>query len=230
MPKKSFKNQVLLLKSLGVKFELISEQEAKEYLTNSNYLFRLKCYLNNFILDVNKRYCVDFFVLKELAVIDMHLRKWIISTSLDIEHSIKVKIVSLHTGGKIDITQNKLNQFISNDEYINGELKRRVNIKNNYKINLYEKYDNNWELWSLLEVLDVGSLLKFMNFFEITIDINKNLLYRFKEIRNAAAHNSILLSNLKQHENFDITQILISNRGELINKTALKQKAKNPLC
>ena len=228
MPKKSFENQIELLKNVGVKFDLITEDEAMEYLTNSNYLFRLKCYLNNFIFDVDKKYCVDFFVLKELSVIDMHLRKWIISASLDVEHLIKVKIISLYTKNKIHITKSKINEFIKAEDYIDSSLKRKLEIKSSYKINLHEKYDNNWELWALLEVLDIGSLLKFMTFFDIKIDINKSLLYRFKEIRNAAAHNSILLSNLKPYKDFEITSILIPKRGELINKTSLKQKCKNP--
>jgi hypothetical protein len=75
MPKDIFNKQIELLKNKGVKFVLINEEEAINYLMKANYFFRIKCYLNNFDKNKEGKYNVDFLVLKELSTIDMYLRK-----------------------------------------------------------------------------------------------------------------------------------------------------------
>ena len=50
MPREKFSidGQIQQMKSKGIKFEMIDEKEAKEFLANHTYYFRLKFYANNY--------------------------------------------------------------------------------------------------------------------------------------------------------------------------------------
>ncbi len=229
MPKDIFNKQIELLKNKGVKFVLINEEEAINYLMKANYFFRIKCYLNNFDKNKEGKYNVDFLVLKELSTIDMYLRKWIISTTLDIEHIIKTKIMIAYTVREKEITQEDIKIFLKQHPHINHKIQAKMNAsKFEYKRSLFEKYNNEWEIWALLEVLDIGSLIRLIEFFKISIDINSGLLYSFRNIRNAAAHNSTLLSNLQTYPDFKVNSFLRGQLNTLLTNKSFERKIKNP--
>ena len=78
--KLTVKEQVEHMKSKGIQFNIITEEDAESYLNGNTYYFKLKAYVN-----------LEFAYLKELAILDMHLRHFILKTSVDLEHTIKVK-------------------------------------------------------------------------------------------------------------------------------------------
>lgn len=87
------------MKSKGIKFHEVSEADAKEFLLKNNYYMKLASYRANYEKnDVGKRIGeyknLDFGYLQELSTIDMHLRYIVIEMCLDIEHAIKVKLIS----------------------------------------------------------------------------------------------------------------------------------------
>lgn len=92
------------MKSKGITFHEVSENDAKEFLQKNNYYMKLAAYRANYEkCPTGKRAGqykkLDFGYLKELSVIDMHLRYIIIDMCLDIEHAIKVKLIN-------DVTNN----------------------------------------------------------------------------------------------------------------------------
>ena len=83
----------------GVTIKNITEREAIEYLRYNNNYYRLASYRKNYdkkLLgeDKGKYIGLDFSYLIDLSAIDMHLRFLIIRMCLDVEHSLKVKLVN----------------------------------------------------------------------------------------------------------------------------------------
>lgn len=87
------------LEEKGVKFELISKEEAKKYLKENNNYFKLVSYRKNFPKYENgsnegKYIDLDFKMLMDVSIIDMRLRKTMLSIVLDLEHYAKVRLLS----------------------------------------------------------------------------------------------------------------------------------------
>lgn len=218
-----YENQINKLKESGIKFKKITIDEAIIYLRDKTYLFRLKCYLNNYEKKDGK-YNIDFLELIEISTLDFHLRKLILAIMIDIEHIIKVNLINLYDNNKIENINDKINQFIKNKESC---LSKGWKINHSdYKYDLYNKYENKWELWAFIEILSFGNLQQFIKFLGIEIPHFKGLYFSLKNIRNAAAHNSLLLCNLKNNnENFYFTNkvkyFLLENKFTFAERTTL---------
>ena len=65
------------------------------FLEESTYFFKIKAFAKNFPKEraTGKYARVDFAYLRELAVLDAHLRKLIVSIALDVEHFLKVGLI-----------------------------------------------------------------------------------------------------------------------------------------
>ena len=86
--------QVRFLRDKGIKFNIISEEEAKEFLENNTYLFKLKAYTKNYLKNKNGQYqALEFAHLVELSVLDTHLRYVVLDLCLSIEHQLKVMLL-----------------------------------------------------------------------------------------------------------------------------------------
>lgn len=101
--------QIDHLKSRGVHFSLMSEDDARAYLEkNSNY-FRLRAYRLGFPkVEEGARkgeYAnLDFKMLVDLSIVDMLLRYEMLPLTLDVEHFAKVKLFKAHrdrAGGRL---------------------------------------------------------------------------------------------------------------------------------
>lgn len=224
----------------GIKFNIMTESEAINFLTKNNYYFKLKSYAKNFdtyIKGSNKgKYInLEFAYLVELSIIDMYLRKFIIDASLDIEHFAKNKLMR-------DVSNN-----INEDGYEIVEIlfKKYPRMKNNIKIkqnkysfskDLIDKYQDNLAIWNIVEILSFGDFLKLYKLYYKKYDIkssNNDLLWSVKCLRNAAAHNNCLLNSLKRkyskeierNESINLKISKISN----INKKERIKKMSNPI-
>lgn len=203
--------QIAHLKSKGIRFDLISEQDALSYLQENNNYFKLRAYRKNFPKhpDGEKRgqyIGLDFAMLKDIAIIDMHLRYTMIHMTLDIEHYARVKLVA-SVYGKDDgyqIVQDYLDSKKKQDSpdrynHIMAELNR--NRKNPYCGGLIEKYSGKYPIWAFVEVITLGTFIDFYRFCGQQIGdkelVNDSyLLSTMKELRNAAAHNNCVLNEL----------------------------------
>lgn len=154
---------------------------------------------------IDGKYNIDFLELIELSTIDFHLRKLVISTMIDLEHIIKVKLMNLFDNNEIKNAKKRINTLIKD-----GILSiRRINEISvfDYKYDLYKKYEGKWELWALIEILPFGSLIMLIKNLEVEIDNLKNFYFPLRKLRNEAAHNSLLLCNLRNiNHNFDFTK------------------------
>lgn len=207
--------QVECLKEKGVKFELMSEDEAKDYLAQNNNYFRLGSYRRGFArVAEGKRkgeyIKLDFKMLVDLAVIDMLLRFEMLPITLDIEHYSKIKLLN-----KIESQDEDGYSLVSDyiDSYertnSNGEPYNRVldeidkGNSSPYIAGILAKYKNReYPVWAFLELITFGSFIFFYKFCaerfgDSEMEDDFYLLQSVKSLRNACAHNNCILNNLQ---------------------------------
>ena len=198
-----------LLKN-GVKFEIISEKDAEEYLKKNNNYFKLTAYRKNFEKyatgkNKGKYINLDFQMLIDLSIIDMRIRKSLLNIVLDLEHYTKIKLLN-----KVENTTKDgyslVEKYIQNlklEEYNSLECELNRHIKNTYCGDLVSKYNKEYPIWVFIEIIPFGRLIKFYKFVAENLQdkemLNESyLLKNVRELRNACAHNNCILNNLRQ--------------------------------
>lgn len=210
---------ILKMKSKGITFEITSEEDAKHFLKEHNYYIKITSYRFNFSRNpkTNKYAGLDFFHLKELSTIDMHLKFLILKTCLNIEHALKVSLLK-------DMEERKINEYNIFQEYKEFESKYINEITQKratrYTKDLIQKHsdenDNlNSPIYVYLELVSFGGLINFYNFyikkFTNYKPVDIALLHKVKNIRNASAHNNCLIHNLKKVDNIYFEEVLVKD-------------------
>ena len=216
--KSKIKKVIEDLKEKNIKFELLSEEESLEYLENNNYK-NVISYKNNFEVYyirgkfVDKYINLDFAYLKDLSIIDYHLRKILFSITIDIEYYLKVRILrglrKINNDGK-----ELVNLFLEKDYYdlnypkkihkgIYKHLEKEKQIK--YKIEV-GKMIKDIEIDDFLDVITFGELVYFYDFYTKKYDLKEErkliiLLRGVVSLRNRVAHNKLLLNKLYLRNN-----------------------------
>ena len=230
------------LKSKGVKFNLISEEDAKKYLRNNNNFFKLSSYrknYNKFTENNTEKYInLDFKYLMDSSIIDMILRKTMLSIVLDLEHYTKVKLISKVETNYNDgytIVEDYINYLKSKDDFEALEKELLKSENSVYSRDLVRKYRNEYPIWVFIEIIPFGRLIHFYMFVAKKINdrsmINEAyLLKNVRELRNACAHNNCILNDLKSETawnppNYNIMKEL-GEKG--ISKKTRYKKMTNP--
>ena len=248
-PMLSSAEQIAHLKSKGVKFELITEEDAANYLIENNNYFKLRAYRKNFEkykggANDDTYINLDFAMLKDLAIIDMRLRYALILFVLDIEHFEKVKLLKYISDSDDDgynIVKKYFEQLqeIEQDETENrpysrllNEIKR--NEKNEYCGGIISKYNSQYPVWAFIEIIPFGEFISFLKFCaeyfnDKELKNDSYLLKDVKRLRNAIAHNNCILNNLtlntsKQKPNYRVSAFL-GNLG--ISKNTASKRMSN---
>lgn len=214
-PKLDTAGQIQHLLSKGVKFELISLEEAATYLQENNNYFKLRAYRKNFQKHPDgphkgEYYNLDFEKLRDLAIIDMRLRYVLIHMALDIEHFAKVKLIHFIEQSDEDgyqIVQDYMDKLeaddLKNDQHRKDALKNEIdrNKNNPYCGGIIKKYNDDYPVWAFVEIVPFGTLLNFylfcadrLNRKELRTDYY--LLKDVKLLRNACAHNNCIIYNM----------------------------------
>lgn len=212
----------------GIQFNIISKEEAVHFLKEHNYYVKLSSYRFNYAKYQGRYIGLDFFHLKELSTIDMHLKFLILKSCLNIEHSLKVNL--LH-----DITSKSLDDFKLVREYnraypkcLNGIREHR---NTSYTKHLLEKYAHpNYPIWVLLESISFGDLVNFYKFYSKHFrysPIDYKILYNVRDIRNATAHSNCLLNNLGDKSNTPRTILRKELKAIGFGNTTIDNKLKN---
>ena len=223
------------MKSKGITFSIVSEDEAHSFLMDNNYYFKIKAYAKNYSKDNSGKYIgLDFSYLKELSTIDMHLRRFIIRMTLDIEHSLKTKLIR-------DCVNNHREdgyQIVEDFLWDNPSVHLRVSNKKrkSYTSDLVNKIDNNYAIWNIVEVLTFGDFIFLYKYYYKKYPSSHSyddLLFSVKSIRNAAAHSNCIINTLRTPYSFDIKP---SSRLSIfcgyvpgIGVSSIKTKMQNPV-
>lgn len=197
------------LKDKGVQFNIIDEYSAEQYLKNNNNYFKLASFRKNYDKYIGgsndgKYINLDFAYLKDLAIIDMELRYIVVQMALDIEHYVKMHLLSIVENNMDEDGYTICADYIASldadqTRKLQNEIDRNKN--NIYCGSVVNKYKNEWPIWAFLEVIPFGRLVSFYEFCARRFDDDKMLamyycLLTCKDVRNAAAHSSCILNDL----------------------------------
>lgn len=198
------------LENKGIKFELITKENAKKYLEDNNNYFKLVSYRKNFDKytsgdNIDKYINLDFKLLIDLSIIDMRLRKTLLSIVLDIEHYTKVKLLSKIENYNKDgyqIVQEYIDELKNEGEYTYLEAELNKNIKGIYCGEIVNKYKGEYPIWAFVEIISFGRLINFYLFVANRLNDRAMrdeayLLKNVRELRNACAHNNCIINELK---------------------------------
>lgn len=187
----------------NVKFELISKEEAIDILRTSNYFYKITAYRKNFEKNKYDKYVnLDFKLLQDIATIDMRLRYVVLQMCLDIEHTIKTKILTDITNDSSEDGYSIVTDYLASDNTSIDYYMKALNKESHYNYGLYVKHHKNTPIWVLFEVITFGGFVKFVEYYyrrknkpSAYKEIQEVLRY-VKNIRNTAAHNSPILMDI----------------------------------
>ncbi|MCQ2576688.1 MAG: Abi family protein [Treponema sp.] len=193
--------------TLGITFNIKSEEEAADFLSKNNYFFRLKQYAD--IAEKSKtksgKYVgVDFGHLVELSVIDMFLRKLILKMTIDFEHSLKVKLINDSQNNPDDDGYAVVQAFY----YDHPAEKAHTETGNSitfYNKSVYEKYKDSPSVWSIVELLNFSGFINFYSYYYEYFNLECEYTKHFESVRrlrNSAAHNACMLCNFSSQSWF----------------------------
>lgn len=259
MPRKpmlSIDDLITHSKSKGIKFEIMTDKDAKDYLALNNNYFKLSSYRKNYplITDGNRKGQydgLDFAHLVELARIDVEVRHILLKMCLDIEHFLKVNLIKAVETNML--TQNEEDGYkIVTDFLINagtsdfkvratnvskraGAISRKINQnqKNPYCEGLMKSYQDSMPIWAFVEVISFGDLKDLIQFYSQTTGwtppVDVQSLDRVRQIRNAAAHNNCIINDLNSSEESNRTPKFITEfvSSAGISKGMRKNKLSN---
>ncbi|MEY8460677.1 Abi family protein [Eggerthellaceae bacterium 24-137] len=206
--------QVEHLKQKGVRFEKISEEDARTYLERNNNFFRIRSYRTNFEkvaegARADQYVNLDFKMLIDLSIIDMLLRNELLPMTLDIEHFAKVNLlgeIERHGEDGYSIVEDFLAEADRTDS--RGKIRNRTKDEiergqsSAYTSGLLEKHpEHDYPVWVFMELVSFGAFLRFMKFCadrfgDKRLRDDYYLLQNVKALRNACAHNSCVLNNM----------------------------------
>ncbi|MBJ6746149.1 Abi family protein [Streptococcus sp. 121] len=216
---KKFASQLIsdMKNDRGITFKYIDEELAVEYLASINNYLRTAAYRKNYQKyqtgsKKGKYLNLDFSYLIELSVLDMHYRFLVQKMCSDIEHSMCVKLIhdiekDATTDG-YDLVKTFLNRYPREVQKIQGTiaLPHTRNLLRKYftiqtTSNGYHRITNydDCPVWVLMELLSFGSIINFyLDYYDSRrqAHIPKEVLNLVRSLRNAAAHNNCILSDL----------------------------------
>lgn len=218
-PELSIDEQIMNMRKKGITFSHSNEEEAKRFLKYNTYYFKIKAYERNYdkynTTPKKGQYInLDFAYLKELSILDMYLRKIILSMVLDIEHALKVQLLfdltnNPHEDG-YTIVKEYLGQNFTTLKTIRDKIGKSA-VSDLIRKRSFE--DDNYALWEIVEVLSFGHFIELYQLYYSKYPSKNNFssyLWSLKFLRNAAPHNNCLLNSLRSpynvvlHKNKDI--------------------------
>lgn len=205
--KLTVEQQIEHMKSKGIQFNIVSENDAISYLTNNTYYFKIKAYAKNYdkyrTTEKAGQYVnLEFAYLKDLAIIDMLLRHFILKTSVDLEHTIKTRFLRDFNNSEDD-GYYLVQKFLDENPLILDEIKRKK--ENSYTKDLSNKLlKDGFAIWNIIELLSLKDfLLLYQRFYAEypNARTGHNLYYPMqavRKLRNAAAHSNCLINTLRR--------------------------------
>lgn len=185
----------------GITFNLKSEEEAAVFLAKHNYFFRLKQYADFGEKTKSGKFTnVDFGQMVELSTVDMFLRKLILKMTLDFEHYLKVKIINDSQENPSDDGYSVVENFLETHNRVRHLIENLNNSTNFYNRQVFDKYKEKTSVWSIVEMLGFSDFIDFYAHYYQYFHLKCEYTPHFdsvRRLRNAAAHNTCMISNLK---------------------------------
>ena len=191
---------------LGITFNLMDEEKAKEFLEKNNFFFRLKQYCSTCPEQTKsgKYIGLDFGHLVELSTIDMFLRKILLKMTIDLEHYLKVKLVNDCQNNPADDGYEVVEKFLESHLKLKEEI-AKVNKNTSYGESSFEKYVAAPAVWNFVEMVSFADFISFYAFYYDYMRMKCEYTKHFesvRRIRNACAHNVCMLASFKPVQGF----------------------------
>lgn len=240
--KLSIDEQIDHMKNIsGIKFNIIDEEKAKEFLRNNNYYFKIKSYAKNYEKytygDCFGKYInLEFAYLIEMSKIDMYFRRIVIKMTLDIEHFLKTQLLRDFSENDNEDGYDIVYDLFRRYPYVEEKLRKKETDRNSSFQDLIVKYKNNFAIWNMVEVLEFGDFIKLYQIYYEKYETNgsmENYLWSVRFLRNAAAHNSCLLNSLRVpyskiiKPNMKVMNFI--SKIDNISRESRKHRMKNPV-
>ena len=211
--------------TLGITFNLKSEEEAAVFLAKHNYFFRLKQYADFGEKTKSGKFTnVDFGQMVELSTVDMFLRKLILKMTLDFEHYLKVKIINDSQENPSDDGYTVVENFLETHNRVRHLIENLNNSSYFYNRQVFDKYKEKTSVWSIVEMLGFSDFIDFYAHYYQYFHQKCEYTPHFdsvRRLRNAAAHNTCMISNLKPQNWFksdiEINFELLGAKLEVVN-------------
>lgn len=194
--------QIASLKYHDITFNLITEAEARIFLTDYTYFYKLKSYRENYPsikTDTGITYRnLDFKHLVEISRIDFHLSRVSLHLSLAVEHATKIQLNNeLTNQNDPEAVQQAIDKFLRTTT---PEIRW-----NQYTEHLYNTHAGQakdpfapWHLWELSSFNTLLSMYDFLS-KELGFDFTlKHMLFIVRKLRNSVSHGSCLLTNMNR--------------------------------
>lgn len=211
------------MKSRGIRFDIIDEAAARRQLQANNNYFKLTSFCDNFSLytsgpNAGQYERLDFACLQELLMIDLEVRHLLLDMTLDIEHALKVALISFieqrmragqEDGYRIvrDFLLDEGNPSITDRaeriDYRAGNFAKKVrqNRKNPYCDVLIAQYSDEMPVWAYVELITFGELQEFAEYCQQRIGwqppVDLRSVDRVRQLRNACAHGNCIIHDLR---------------------------------
>lgn len=218
-PKLTIEQQIMHMRDdRGVKFNIMSEEAAADFLRYNSYYFKIKAFRKNYSKYSSGpncgQYCdLEFAYLRELSIIDMHLREIILAMVIDIEHYLKVRLLRDISTCPEEDGYSIISTFFANHPSVAERIQEKG--ENSYCATLIHRHSGHFAVWSIVEILSFGDLLNLCDLFYNTWDGEKINVGNFrivKFLRNAVAHNNCLINNLADNDGSGFKQNRTANR------------------
>lgn len=238
--KMSIPEQIAQLKSQGIRFNIVGEPEAIEFLTDHTYYFRLKFYAENYdkyqpnMRKSGQYINLEFAYLKELALLDLYLRRTLFAMVMDVEHYVKIQLLRDVNENPKEDGYSIVDEFFQRFRWLERDLSRQRGL---YAGGLIQKYKGNFAVWNVVEVITFSQLISLYELYheKYGFDGKEDLapfFWAVKTLRNSIAHNNSLLNNLRTVDNTiypvnkDVARLLESIGG--IGSTMARKKVSIP--
>jgi len=235
--KLSINEQIEDMKNAGITFDIMSEAEAKRFIENDSYYFRVKAYSKNYekYSDTDKKgqyINLDFAYLVDLLQIDSLLRKSIMDMFLDLEYYLRIKLLADFQ--KVDEDGYDIVQVLFN---MQPTIPTAIEDRGNTSLcsDLVAKYKENWSIWNIVEVLSFGQFIHLYSLFYTRNNFKDSylsLLLPINKIRNAAAHGNCLINHFRPpftaviSPSYELRNDIMQNAG--VTKVALDKRLAHP--
>lgn len=194
------------LENKGVTFEKCSKGQAINFIDKNNYYYKVSAFRKNFKKKDDKYQNLDFEYLKDLASIDFQVRNLLLNISINTEHFIKTELCRQIDNNPREDGYSIVKEFkdLEHGKYYHITW-QKFKISR-YQNDMYLKRRDNVPYWALLEHMDYGCLMKFLEIYyekykprslKKAYELGNNARY----IRNACAHNSVFILNIFKDDN-----------------------------
>ena len=227
VPLLSIDEQIAQLKEKGVTFELCSEDEAKSYLADRTYYFKIRSFRTLYDKrvggDRDGQYInLDFGHLRALASLDRDLRYALLPLTLDVEHAARTKLIRNITESPDEDGYGVCADYMAslNKDERNRRRGDVAMLKHDlYCRDLLLKYGKDpakMPAWVLLELFSFGSIAGFYLFCakrwdEKIMEKEHYMLRQAQFIRNACAHSSNMVNGFGAQDDEIETNTMVEN-------------------